>query len=336
MRNLLFVIVGLAAALTKPALSAEAPAADAAPPLTLVATIPLPDLKGSSNHLAVDTKRQRFFVTAPSEKKVMVVDLQAKKVLRVLDATPAAAAIFLPDLDLLCVSGGSGVAFFSGDSLARVGEVTLNSSVDELQYDQKEKHLYVGVMDADKAGIAVIDVPTKALVTVLKLPFKPQGFVLEAGGPRVFASTPGGKQITVLDRVKRSVVAEWKLTEASSNYPVAIDESAHRLFVACRRPASVVVIDTSSGKTIAMSESGGDADDMSFDPAGHRVYVACGDGMITIVQQVDADHYRKLPNVPTRVGARNLLFANDLKTLFVVLPRQGDASAELRSYDCLR
>jgi len=316
------------------ALCSQVPAAalEPASPLKLIETIPLRDLKGSSNHLAVDAKRQRFFVTAPGEKKVIVVDLQAKKVLRVIENVPAAAAIFLPDLDVLCVSGGSGITFFSGDALERSAEVKLDSAVDELQYDSKERHIYAGLMDAAKPGITLINASKRELLTKLKLPAKPQGFVVEANGSRIFANTPGAKQVTVLDRIKQSVVAEWKLTEASSNYPMALDEPNHRLFLACRRPASVLVLDTSSGKTVSTIKSGGDADDMSFDSTGHRIYVACGDGMITTIQQADADHYQKLPDVTTRDGARNSLFVSELKSFFVVLPHQGDKSAELRVY----
>ena len=50
----------------------------------------------------------------------------------------------------------------------------------------------------------------------------------------------------------------------------------------------MLVFDTTSGKTVAGIETGGDADDMSFDPAGKRIYLACGDGVITTIQQLDA------------------------------------------------
>jgi hypothetical protein len=63
-------------------------------PLALVKTVALPQITGSINHLAADAKRQRFFVTAPGDLKVVVVDLKAGKVLQSL-AGPAAAAYFL-------------------------------------------------------------------------------------------------------------------------------------------------------------------------------------------------------------------------------------------------
>lgn len=300
--------------------------------LALERSIPLSELKGGTNHLAADAKRWRFFVTAPGEKKVFVVDLKAGKVLRVLTDVPASAACFLPDLDQLCLSGGGGVTFYEGDSFAPIGKVDLHSAVDELHYDQQEKRLYAGVMDPDKAGIAVIDARGRKLLSVLKLPAKPQGFAVEEKGPHIYANTPGAKQVTVLDRKQSSVVAEWKLSEAQSNYPIALDERSGRLFVGCRRPARLVVLDTATGNALAGVQTGGDADDMSFDPAGRRIYLACGIGVITSIQQADADHYRKLPDTPTADGARNSLFVPELGRFYLAVPRQGDAPAELRVY----
>jgi DNA-binding beta-propeller fold protein YncE len=300
-------------------------------PLVLVQTIPLPDITGSMNHLDADAKRERFFVTAPGQKKLVVVDLNAGKVLHVLEVS-AAAARFIPELDQLCFAGGSGVAFFDGNSLMAIGKVDLGSPVDELQYDTKEKRLYAGVMDADKPSIAVIDVPSRKLAAQFKLPARPQGFVVEASGKRIYVNTPAKEQVTVIDRQQQSVVAEWKLSGARSNYPIALDEMNHRLFVACRRPAKLLVLDTSSGNIVDSVETGRDADDMAYDAANKRVYVTCGGGVITTVEQIDADHYRKLADVITADDVRNAQFVVPLKKLYVAVPPHDGAPAELRVY----
>ncbi len=300
--------------------------------LELMNTIPLPQLHGSFNHLSADAKRGRFYVTAPGEKKVAVVDLKAGKVARVLTDVPASAANFLADLDVVCLSGGGGVTFLNGESLTPIGKVDLHSAVDELQYDATEQRLYAGVMDAAKPGIAIIDARTRQLIETIGLPAKPQGFVLETSGPHLYANTPGARQVTVVDRKKRAIVAQWKLADAQSNYPIALDETNHRLFVGCRRPACLLVLDTASGNTLAKIETGGDADDMSFDAINKRVYLACGDGAISTVVQTDADHYRKDPDTPTAEDARNSLFVPELKTFYLAVPPQKGAAAELRGY----
>jgi len=143
--------------------------------------------------------------------------------------------------------------------------------------------------------------------------------------------------VTVIDREKQAVVAEWKLSEAESNYPAALDEEHHRLLVGCRRPARLLILDTDSGKVVASTETGEGADDMSFDPATHRAYLACGgSGAITIIQEQDADHYRRLGDVPTTAGARNSLYILELKRFYLGVPRRQDSPAELRAYEAVK
>jgi hypothetical protein len=58
---------------------------------------------------------------------------------------------------------------------------------------------------------------------------------------------------------------------------MALDESHHRLFIGCRSPARILVLDTSSGKTITEFECAGDTDDVFYDAKNKRVYVSGGD-----------------------------------------------------------
>jgi hypothetical protein len=69
----------------------------------------------------------------------------------------------------------------------------------------------------------------------------------------------------VLDRQEMKVVATWPVTDAAANYPMALDEDGHRLFVGCRRPAKVLIYDTSSGKVIGSMNIVGDTDDLLYD-----------------------------------------------------------------------
>jgi DNA-binding beta-propeller fold protein YncE len=305
------------------------------PALKLVQTIPLPQITGGMNHFDADGKRQRFFLTGTADRQTLVIDLKAGKVLQTIGRgySPAAAR-FAPDLNLLCVSGGGAVTLYDGDSFERVGKVELGSAVDELQYDPKTHRLYAGIQDADAPAIGVIDLAARTLLTKMKLPKPAQAFVLEEQGTRLLANTPGADQVTVIDRHKRAVVAEWKPTEAHANYPAALDEKNHRLFIGCRRPAKLLVLDTDSGKTIASADTGADADDLSFDAATGRIYLACGggDGAISVVQQDDANHYHALSNVPTAPHARNSLLVPELKRFYLAVPRRQDAPAELRAY----
>jgi DNA-binding beta-propeller fold protein YncE len=302
-------------------------------PLVLVQTVPLPDIKAGMNHMDADAKRGRVFVTAPSDKLLAVVDLKAGNVDRSITGFGPAAARFTPDLNILCVSGANVVRMYDGDSLEMLGKVDVAGSVDELQYDPTTQRLYGGITDSKNPGLAVIDVPGRKLLATVKLPAKPQGMILSDDGTRLYANTTGADAVTVVDCQKQTILWTWKLADAHSNYPIALDDKDHRLFVGCRKPAAVLVLDTQTGNEVAQAECVADTDDMSFDSVHRLILVSGGAGVLTIIQQVDADHYRLMANIQTASGARNSTYSTDKAQLYLAIPHRGDQQAALRVYN---
>jgi hypothetical protein len=76
----------------------------------------------------------------------------------------------------------------------------------------------------------------------------------------------------------------------------------------------------------------GDADDLWYDAARKRLYVSGGEGFITVIDQIDADHYQRAADLPTARGARTSFFAPDLNRLYLAVPARGTHGAELRVY----
>jgi len=114
---------------------------------------------------------------------------------------------------------------------------------------------------------------------------------------------------------------------------MALDEASRRLFVATRHPAQLLVFDTVSGKVVASTRTVRDADDVFFDRATQRVYVSGGEGFVHVYQWLGADRLSLSEKVHTRAGARTSLFVPEWHLLFVAVPRQGNAPAEIRVFD---
>ena len=113
---------------------------------------------------------------------------------------------------------------------------------------------------------------------------------------------------------------------------MALDETTSRLFVGCRRPARLAMVDTQSGKTVTSSEIVGDTDDLFYDSVRHRVYVIGGDGFVDVVGR-DGDRLNRTTRVSTRLGARTGLWVQTQSRLYVAVPARGSAAAEIRVFD---
>jgi len=172
-----------------------------------------------------------------------------------------------------------------------------------LRYDAANQRVYVGYGEDETGAIGTVDAKTnERLEEEYKLGAHPESFQLETAGPNIYVNMPDLKQIAVLDRKTRAIIL-WPMT-LEHNFPMALDETNHRLFVATHEPARLAVFDTASGYSIAALPCVRDADDVYFDSARKRVYVPGGEGYISVFQQVDPDHYRLLAKVPSTLGAR--------------------------------
>jgi hypothetical protein len=105
---------------------------------------------------------------------------------------------------------------------------------------------------------------------------------------------------------------------AGSNFPMAIDRDAHRVLVVFRNPPTLMALSSQDGHVVAKTDTCGDADDVFVDPKRHRVYVSCGEGIVDVFEQREAE-YRRMARVPTVSGARTSLFVPELDRLFVAV-----------------
>ncbi len=313
--------------------------------LTLTARIPLPNIKGRMDHLGVDMKGQRLFATAIDSNTLEVIDLQAgRQVHTIADLDEPQSAFFDPSSNRLFVPlGGDGaVKIFDGSSFQLLQTAKLSSDADNVRYDARSNRIVVGyggekfiggkpTRGQGNGALAFLDSTGKK---TLEIPVggHPESFQLEKSGTRVFVNVPDRKEIEVADALKGTVLAHWPITTCVDNFPMTLDEAHHRLFVGCRIPALLLVLDTQSGKAVATLETG-TSDDVFYDANKSRIYVICREGFIDVVQQQDADHYSKLTRYPIAPDSGTGFFVPDWGKLFVSARRQGDQSAEILVYE---
>ncbi|MFI5382556.1 MAG: YncE family protein, partial [Tepidisphaerales bacterium] len=139
--------------------------------------------------------------------------------------------------------------------------------------------------------------------------------------------------IAVVDREKHAVVAKWELRNAAANISMALDEANQRLFVGCRHPPKLLVMDSDNGNVIARPDIPQDCDDVFYDAANHRIYAAGGEGYLAMIDQEDASHYAPLPRKPTGPGARTALFWPDTGQLYVAIPARDSKAASILVLD---
>ena len=301
-------------------------------PLKLKQTIPLPGVEGRIDHFAADPSGQRLFVCALGNNSLEVIDLQKGERIHSITGLGAPQGVgYAPEVNRLIVANDKGgiCKIYDGKSFQTVGELNLEDDADNVRYDEAGERFYVGF---GGGGIAVVNTADGKQVGSIKLSAHPEAFQLEKNGSRIFVNVPNSRHVAVVDRDKGRVVAKWKTDPAFANFPMALDEANHRLFVGCRLPPTLIVLNTESGDVTSKLNISGDVDDVFYDAKRHRVYAICGAGKIDVIQQTDPNTYKTLTKIDTANGARTGLFVPDQDTLFVAVPHHGSQQAEVRSY----
>ena len=300
--------------------------------LALEQTIPLPGVQGRIDHFTCDAAGQRLFVAALGNNTVEVIDLNAGRVLHSITGLSEPQGLcYLPELNRLYVAnGGDGsVRVFEAKTFAQVATVRLDDDADNVRYDAAAQRLYVG---HGRGALGVINPITNEMVRDAPLQAHPESFQLEQKGARIFVNVPKAHHVAVFDRREQAVTAIWPLGLAAANYPMALDEANHRLLIACRVPARLIVMDTQSGQEVAKLDLHGDCDDLSFDPGRRQIYASCGEGFIDVIQCRGGDRYDRVASLATHGAARTCFFSPELDRLYLAVPKHGADEASIRIY----
>jgi DNA-binding beta-propeller fold protein YncE len=326
--------------------------AEDTPPLKLVKTIELADIRSGEpdvsadqlaknltttrmvgvqnhfDHLTADLKNNRLFVVPEDHKTIEVYDLRTGKFVHSIKGIGVGhSVVYRADVDRIFVTDGSDgdLKIFNGTTYELLKTVKLLADSDATGYDPVTHNLYIadGGLDAklnhtdsgEKVGQIKID--SNRL----------EAMVVEQSGSRLFLNMTEKNSIGVIDREKQSVAAVWPLT-CKVNVSVAMDEKNHRLFVACR-DGNMNVLDSDTGKVLQNLPISTGVDDMVFDPASQRVYVAAGEGFVNVFKETDVDHYKAIGKIPTGPLGKTGLLVPQLKEYFVAVPPHGTTCAEV-------
>lgn len=272
--------------------------------------------EGGWDYLTVDPEHKLLFVPRSTHTMVLdadtgksVADIPGQKRNHGVAIVPSAGRGFITD-------GQEGsVTIFDLKTYSVQGKIKAADDADGVIYDPASDKVLVVCGDA---GVLVpispdVDPLTGKAEPALDLGGKPE-FLAADGKGKAYVNLVDKDQVAVVDTKNMKVLHHWPTAPGGSPVGMAMDPERHRLFVGCRRPQKLIVMDATDGKILADLPIGSGVDATKFDG---DVFASCRDGTLTVARETSPSKYQVVQVVKTPPGARTMGLDPSTHTLYL-------------------
>ncbi len=307
------VAVALVAGLTPAAM---------APTLKKVTQFDLPGPAGQRfDYLTIDYDDEYLLSAHLQPGLLYVIDVRTNRVVATIADVPGVEGVeYVPELKKVYTSDWheNKIGVVDLRQMKIIKKLPTESKPDGSTYAPPFHKLYVS--DERGKAEAVVDVRSDTIIKTLH-------FNSETGMPqydpvarKVYVNLQDQNILAVIDPSNDTVVARYPVGRCRGNHGMALDPDHHRAFLACEENDLLTIFDLDKHQPIAYLPMAKGADVVKFDPGLKRIYVACSGGAISIFQEDDPDHFRKLEDFPVAKKVHSL--AVHEKTHRVYAPEQ--------------
>ena len=302
------------------------------------ATLDLPGPPGKRfDYLTIDYDDGYLLSAHLGAGLLYVIDLKTNKVVNTIPDVPGVEGVeYVPELRKVYTSDWheNKIGVVDLRQMKVVAKIPTEDKPDGSTYAAPFHKLYVS--DERGKAEAIIDVQHDRVVKTLH-------FNSETGMPQydpvaklVYVNLQDLNTLAVIDPATDAVAAQYPVAPCKGNHGMALDPEHHRVLLSCEDNNLMAVFDLDKHRVIATLPMADGPDVIKFDPGLRRIYVACYSGAISVFQQDDPDHYRKLEDFPTQHKVHSL--AVDTRTHRVYAPEEeenGRPVAKMAIYEAV-
>jgi DNA-binding beta-propeller fold protein YncE len=273
------------------------------------------------DYLTIDYDDHYLFSAHLGAGLLHVIDLKSTKVIKTIPDVPGIEGVeYVPDLKKVYTSNyyENKIGVIDVNEMKIINKLPTENKPDGSTYAQPFHKLYVS--DERGKAEAVVEVAQDKIIRTLKFDSQTGMPQYDPVAKKVYVNLQSKNIFAVIDPENDKVVARYSVGKCRGNHGMALDPDNHRAFLSCEGNRLMTVFDLDKHQPIAYLPLARDPDVIKFDPGMKRIYVACYSGAISVFEQDDPSHYRKLEDfrVPEKVHS----LAVDLETHRVYTPEE--------------
>ena len=270
---------------------------------------------GGFDYVYADSAGRRLYVPRSGQgARVSVFDLDTLAPVGEIANTNAHGAAVDPKSNHGFASSKP-VAMWDTKTLAPIKTIDVQGGPDGILFDPFNQRVWIFSHGAPNA--TVIDTKDGSIVGTLDLGGAPEQAVTDGKG-HIYVDIEDKDNVAVVDAKTLTVTGHYELGDKGGTPAgLAFDVKNHILFVACRNPANMVMMNADDGKIIAALPLGTGTDGAVFNPATMEAFSSQGDGTLTVIKENSPTSFVVEQTVQTPVRAKTLTL--DSKTNHILL-----------------
>jgi len=261
--------------------------------------------QGGWDYVTFDAGHNLLFVPRSTHTLVLdaasgssVADIAGQKRNHGVALVPDAQRGFISDGD------DASVVIFDLKSYAVLGKVKTEPDADGIIFDPASGKVLLVCGDA---GVLIpispdVDPAAGRADAAIDLGGKPE-FLVADGQGKAFINLEDKDQVAVVDTKAMKVIAHWPVSPGGSPVGMSMDREHRRLFIGCRKPHMLIVMDADNGNVLASLPIGAGVDATRFDG---DAFASCRDGTLAVARETSPGKFEIVQTVKTPIGARTM------------------------------
>ncbi len=278
--------------------------------------------EGGWDYLSVDSQNRRLYVSHSTQVEVLNVDTHEKLgVIPGLQGVHGVIAVPKTGRGITTNGRSDTATIFDLETLAVIAELPTDRNPDALLYDHYSDRVFV--FNHSGGSVTAIDITAGQVLGELVL----GGEAVEAGvsdeNGTIFVNLEDLGEIVSFDAKTLELKDRWNIAPCEEPTGLAMDVKTRRLFSVCGN-GLMMVVNADDGSVVAKLPIGKHVDGVVFDPLTRQAISSNGEGTMTVVQEVSADHYEVVETVKTAVGARTITIDPTTHHVFLSTAQYGE------------
>ena len=283
--------------------------------------------EGGFDYIVADSDGRRLYIarSGKTNPRLMAYDLDTLKQAGELDGISAHGAVVDPS-NHHGFSSSKPLTMFDSTTTSLLKSITVDGNPDGLSLDAPAHRVYV--LSHSAPNITAINTADGSILGTVNLDAAVEESKSDGQG-HLYVALENKDAVGVVDTKALTVTATYPLSGAGATPAgLALDPKTRVLFVACRNPGMMVMMNADTGAVITTLPIGAQNDGVLFNPATKEVLAATGVGHLSVIKEDGPTSFSVEQTLDTPPGARTIALDRKTGHIFLMTVDYGPVPAD--------